>query len=127
MTGLENADRLRITTEVSDIDSVQEVLTHLAELEATVDPQGMAVVDPSDDHVAEVDVGSLTTKQLRALELAYTRGYYEQPRETGLEELSAELDISKSAVSQRLRAAESKLVVAVLQAIRPWLVQSEVA
>ncbi|SDQ44062.1 helix-turn-helix domain-containing protein [Natronobacterium texcoconense] len=125
MTDIENADRLRVTTEVSDIESVQEVLGQLAELDATVDPQEMTVADPSGDHVVEVDIGSLTTKQLEALELAYLRGYYDQPRETSLADLADELGISKSAVSQRLRAAESKLVVAVLQAIRPWLVQSD--
>ena len=64
--------------------------------------------------LAIVDVGELTEKQREAIELAFERGYYDTPRETNLETLSDELGVSKSAVSQRLRVTESKLIQAVL-------------
>lgn len=55
-----------------------------------------------------VDLSRLTAKQREALELAVGRGYFEG--EVPLADLAADLDISKSALSQRLRSAEAKLV-----------------
>lgn len=127
MTDLENADQIQLLLTVSDMESVYDVLVQLADIEATVEPQGLSVADPDDEWPIETDIGDLTSKQLEALELAYSRGYYRQPRETDLTALAEELDVSKSAVSQRLRAAESKLVIAIFASIRPWLVQSESA
>lgn len=45
----------------------------------------------------------LTSKQTEALLLAYERGYFEVPRETTVEELADELDVSHQAVSELLR------------------------
>ena len=57
----------------------------------------------------------LTPAQREALVLALRRGYYATPREVTLSELAADLDISKQALSQRLRrATEQVLVEAVL-------------
>lgn len=64
--------------------------------------------------LAIVDMEEFTEKQREAIEIAFDRGYYATPREAGLEEISQELGISKSAVSQRLRAIESQLVHSVL-------------
>ncbi len=52
----------------------------------------------------------LTDCQHRALVLAMQRGYFEVPRETSLEELATELDVSHQALSERLRRATSALV-----------------
>jgi len=60
-----------------------------------------------------IDLSSLTEKQQEAATLAVSKGYYEQPRGTTVDHLADELDISKSAVSQRLSAVESKLATAV--------------
>jgi predicted DNA binding protein len=57
----------------------------------------------------KIDLSGLTEKQQEAATLAVSQGYYEQPRETTVEQLADELDITKSAVSQRLSAVESKL------------------
>lgn len=45
----------------------------------------------------------LTDAQREALTLAHERGYYESPRQTTLEELAKELDISRQALGARLR------------------------
>jgi hypothetical protein len=63
-----------------------------------------------DSRIEEVDLSSLTEKQLSAAELAIEMGYYKRPRETSLEEMAAELDISQQALSQRLGAVEEKLI-----------------
>ena len=70
------------------------------------------------DHVSEAsgpllalfDSVSIRPEQRRVLELAAEKGYYETPRQTTLDELSAELDWPRSTVSYRLRKAEAALV-----------------
>ena len=56
------------------------------------------------------DFSLLTEKQQEALVLAVQQGYYEQPRRATLEDLAEELDVGKSAVSHRLKAAEAKII-----------------
>lgn len=63
----------------------------------------------------EVDVGSVTEKQREAVELAIEMGYYEEPRRATLGDLADRLDISKSAVSQRLNAAEATVVSSLVE------------
>lgn len=58
----------------------------------------------------EVDVTMITDKQREAIETALEQGYYEDPREASLSDLAEELGVTDSAVSQRLGAAETKLV-----------------
>lgn len=58
----------------------------------------------------EVDVTKITDKQREAIETALEKGYYEDPREASLSDLADELGVTDSAVSQRLGAAETKLV-----------------
>ncbi|SEO29384.1 GAF and HTH_10 associated domain-containing protein [Halogranum amylolyticum] len=53
---------------------------------------------------------SLTEKQYDALQLAYDRGYFCEPREADLADLGSDLDISPRAVSYRLRRGISGLV-----------------
>ncbi|MFU8870128.1 helix-turn-helix domain-containing protein [Natronococcus sp.] len=125
MTDVDDADQLRVSVTVSDVESVRDALAHLAELDATIEPERLSVSDPDSDEAVEVDLGAITPKQLEALELAYVYGYYRRPRETDLAELAAELGVSKSAVSQRLCAAESKLVTGVIGGTKPWLVALE--
>jgi predicted DNA binding protein len=68
------------------------------------------VEDEQRDRTTEVDVTSITSKQREALETALELGYYDSPRGADLGDCAAALDISKSAVSQRLNTAETKLV-----------------
>lgn len=53
---------------------------------------------------------SLTDTQRQTLEVAYERGYFENPRKTTLEEIGDELGISRQAVSARLRRAIEHIV-----------------
>jgi hypothetical protein len=52
----------------------------------------------------------LTPEQREALVLALDRGYFATPREVTLSELAAELDISKQALSGRLRRATEQVL-----------------
>lgn len=68
------------------------------------------VMGEDDEMTTEIDVSSITPKQREALNVALEAGYYESPRESDLSTLAERLDISESAISQRLNAAETKLV-----------------
>jgi predicted DNA binding protein len=52
----------------------------------------------------------VTEPQREALALAYERGYYDDPRQTTLADLSAELDISRQALSSRLQRGYRTLI-----------------
>jgi hypothetical protein len=52
----------------------------------------------------------LTSRQEDVLQMAIALGYYNQPRETTLEELGEVLDVSKAAVHKTLTAAENKVL-----------------
>jgi hypothetical protein len=52
----------------------------------------------------------LTDRQREALRIAYGRGYFDIPRGASLEDVAAELDISPSSASERLRRAQSRLI-----------------
>lgn len=52
----------------------------------------------------------LTETQREALILAYERGYFDSPRESSLEEIAEELDISRQALASRLRRGHRQLI-----------------
>ncbi|MFC6941230.1 helix-turn-helix domain-containing protein [Salinirubellus sp. GCM10025818] len=52
----------------------------------------------------------LTDRQDEALRIAYERGYFDIPRGASLEDVAAELDLSPSSVSERLRRAQTRLI-----------------
>ncbi|WP_224336510.1 helix-turn-helix domain-containing protein [Haloprofundus halobius] len=56
----------------------------------------------------------VTDAQREALVAAYEDGYFEEPRETSLEDLAAELDISPTAMGGRLRRGTGKLIESTL-------------
>jgi hypothetical protein len=53
---------------------------------------------------------SLTDRQREAIRTAHEMGYFEIPRRAALEDVAAELGISASSLSERLRRAQSHLV-----------------
>ncbi|WP_436934516.1 helix-turn-helix domain-containing protein [Halovenus marina] len=101
---------ISVHLEVSSHESLQRVLTLLSESPITVHIEAITSPEFSEETTVEFDLGSLTDKQRQTLRLALRTGYYERPRKTDLTELATELGISKSAVSQRLRTAEHKLI-----------------
>ncbi|SDF96975.1 helix-turn-helix domain-containing protein [Halorientalis regularis] len=50
--------------------------------------------------------GKLSDEQLEVLETAYQMGYFKVPQEVTAEEIAAELDISRSTLSERLRRVQ---------------------
>jgi len=69
------------------------------------------VLEINQQHTEHTHNGlELTESQMEALVAAYEHGYYDEPRETSLEELGTVLGISPTAVSGRLRRASAQLV-----------------
>lgn len=90
-------------------DELRQLMKELKGVGASVSVDWL-VNSGKNDSTIEIDVNSITTKQQEALETALQEGYYETPREINLGDLAEKLGISESAVSQRLNAAETKLV-----------------
>ncbi|MFC7045009.1 helix-turn-helix domain-containing protein [Halobacteriaceae archaeon GCM10025711] len=90
---------------LSLVDSLDDVCTSVRLLRLTTsDAVGLGAIP------VEVDLAELTPKQREALERAEAAGYFRTPHEVSLDELAAEFDISASALSQRLAAAEEKVM-----------------
>lgn len=62
------------------------------------------------DGESEPPGDGLTDLQREALRIAYERGYFDIPRRASLDDVAAELDISASSVSERLRRAQTELI-----------------
>ncbi len=100
-----------VTTYVDDREVIRELIGDLEEMIGHVRLVRLAVVEgPEATEQVTFDLSSLTPKQRQGLELAVVRGYFDDDRDIGLGDLADELDISKSALSQRLRTAQAKLV-----------------
>ncbi|WP_254862908.1 helix-turn-helix domain-containing protein [Halovivax gelatinilyticus] len=63
-------------------------------------------------------VNELSVRQREAIDVAWEMGYYEVPRENGIEAVASELDCAVSTTSDLLRRAESRLVGNALDAPR---------
>lgn len=100
-----------VTTYVDDRSTVREIVEGLRTILGNVRLVRLAVVEgPDATEQVTFDLSDLTPKQREGLELAVVRGYFDEDGGADLTELADELDISKSALSQRLRTAQAKLV-----------------
>lgn len=61
--------------------------------------------------------GTLTDRQERVLSLAYKLGYFEFPKKINLTDLASKLGVSKSTLSEVLRAGEEKILHAYFQGL----------
>lgn len=115
-----NADEtpLHVVLEVSGHGTLTSLLQLLAESELSVRTQNIAQSTLTEETTVSIDLDILTEKQRETLELALEEGYYERPREADLGELADQLGISRSAVSQRIRNAELKLITSALDRYR---------
>lgn len=85
----------------------------IAAFRSYCDEHGIAVdlirLSPLTDS-PEHDGFGLTEGQREVLLLAFERGYFDEPRAVGLDELAAELGVSRQAVAARLRRGHRNLV-----------------
>ena len=104
---------LSATTPDEQSTDLTTQLHNLGDDEMNVDIHRMVAMSVEDLICVERSI--LTDRQYETLKLAWDHGYYEVPRRTDLQELSDRLGVSRSAVSQRLTTAETKLVGLVIE------------
>lgn len=102
--------QLRVTLTVGGRDTFLEMMQLLKESDLSVRTEDIIRSTGEDSNTVVVDMGKLTEKQRRTLEMALEAGYYEEPRRADLGDLADRTGVSKSAISQRLRAGEAKIV-----------------
>lgn len=90
----------------SDRESITEIWEYCEREEITFDLRQLY----RQDEWTIGGVTGLTEPQRVALLTAHEEGYFDEPRETSLEELAEELDISPTAVGGRIRRGTAKLI-----------------
>lgn len=100
--------RLLFSLVVPCRETLRSVVDDLRATGASVSLERIQVDAVASDTVP--DGVALTPKQREVLSLAVESGYYDRPRGATLDDLADELDVTPSAVSQRLNAIERKLV-----------------
>ena len=108
---------LTISVAVPTREELSTVIAALRDRGATVRLKRLSSSESDPGRrLLEIDAGAITDKQCEAVRAAVDAGYYETPRDADLSDLAAELGVSRSAVSQRLTAVESKLVAELVRA-----------
>ena len=104
--------RVKIVLNVADRHIIRDIVRDLRDRNANVSLQSIipSNADKGGLNQGFIDVNEITGKQAEAMEIAIKNGYYENPRKADLDAIADVLGISKSAASQRLNTAESKLV-----------------
>lgn len=105
-----NSSPLRVTITIESRTDLLDMMNTLDEADINVQTDNISRLSLDNTRSARVNFDNLTEKQRNTLEIALEMGYYERPRKADLTDLSDQIDISKSAVSQRLRTAEAKLI-----------------
>lgn len=104
-----NRNKVIVSVQLPDRNTLRELVSRLRSSNASVSVNGITYANSGTEGSIKLDVSEVTEKQLEALQAAVDTGYYDSPRRADLEVLADRLDVSKSAVSQRLKAVESRL------------------
>ena len=100
-----------VETYAADTEAVSSLVADVREVCDRVSVKSLVSTDrDSHDDVCSVDISTLTPKQREAVEHATEAGYYDPDTRVPLEDLADDLGISSSALSQRLRRAESNVM-----------------
>ncbi|AFZ73677.1 helix-turn-helix domain-containing protein [Natronobacterium gregoryi] len=109
-------DYVVISTYLSDRSVLKSVISDLREIADDVSLKRLSTPgDSATSDLRSVDLSLLTRCEQHTLTVAIESGYYCSPRKISFDELSSELEVSKSTLSQRLSAAESKLLLDLLE------------
>lgn len=105
LSGVGTADGWRFEVRGDTRETIAEFRTHYQENRNSIDISMVHALLP-----IQGDSFELTETQREALVLAFERGYFDTPRESSLEEIAAELDITQQSLSSRLRRGHRRLV-----------------
>jgi predicted DNA binding protein/DNA-binding NarL/FixJ family response regulator len=103
--------RASITTHATDEENFRPLVDAVESEYPDAGIRSVRTTDTSSDGSAVDDpLESLTTKQRRAVELAFYEGYYEHPREHNNTEIAEMLGVSRPTFTQHIRAGERKIL-----------------
>ena len=113
VTGIED-QRIYVQVYLPDRDALSGVIDVLKRTGAEFTVRRLRRIDRNGiggkSKEVTFDLSCLTEKQRVTAIRAVEAGYYDDPRGTSLERLAEEMGISKSALSQRLKSVETKLL-----------------
>ncbi|GAB7018493.1 helix-turn-helix domain-containing protein [Halostagnicola bangensis] len=110
LSGLGDEENWTFEVRSSDQKKVSEFQTYCHENDVPIKLAQLHALSPLESD-REYD---LTEGQRNALVLAYSRGYFDSPRDATQDDLADELDISRQAVSSRLQRGLRRLVASTL-------------
>ena len=107
---------LVVSVTVPRREALRDLVAALREREATVHlEQVLPLAGGDGGRQLCLDAGAVTEKQREAIATAVDLGYYERPRTADLDAVADALGVSRSAASQRLNAAETTLIHALVE------------
>jgi len=105
-------DGVRIEAYLRSRELIAEVVDDLSAIgNVTVRKLSRTDRDSDVSDLRRIDFGVLTPLERETLRYAVESGYYDEPRRTSLNALADAFGVSKGTLSQRLSAAERKLVL----------------
>ncbi|NIC00366.1 helix-turn-helix domain-containing protein [Halobacterium sp. R2-5] len=112
-----NAGDLEVVFHARDFEELQTIVGEFRDRYPEVDIQRLvrAPTGGTSRDTVFVDRGTLTERQLEALQTAYDMGYFEKPRGANATDVADELDITASTFTEHLAAAQRKLFADVLE------------
>jgi len=104
---------LTVSVYPDERETLPKLVESLRDLGYVVDVKRLMGVsqDLIEESTVLCDLSVLTEKQEEAVELAAEWGYYDRSADVDMGAMADELDISKSALSRRLKSAEAKLML----------------
>ncbi|QSG14447.1 helix-turn-helix domain-containing protein [Halapricum desulfuricans] len=104
---------ITVTVYPEERATIPKLVESIRDLGYVLDVERLVGVSPEliTDSTVLCDLSILTGKQREAIELAVQRGYYARDGNVNLDAMADELNISSSALSRRLKSAEAKLML----------------
>lgn len=108
---------LHVTLHTEAVDAMRDLVADLEERFGSVRVSYLVRSRSGDDEadLVPVDLRRLTDRQREVLERAHELGYFEYPRRANASEVAESLDIGPSTLIEHLNAAQSKLLVDLLE------------
>ncbi|WP_418282621.1 helix-turn-helix domain-containing protein [Halorubrum sp. DTA98] len=100
-----------VETRLDTVDTLSTLVNEVRQRCASVTVRSLTSTEgPDGTESCSVDISSLTPKQREAVSKAQDCGHYDPDSDTSLADVAAEIDISTSALSQRLQRAEANIL-----------------
>ena len=100
-----------VETRLDNVDTLSTLVNEVRQRCASVTVRSLTSTEgPDGTESCSVDISSLTPKQREAVSKAQDCGHYDPDSDTSLADVAAEIDISTSALSQRLQRAEANIL-----------------